>query len=216
MVEEAKDTEVPDTGVADTGLADTGVPDTKALVKKQRWETRQLATMAIFIAISVVFSFIELPLIPVPGLSLTYDPSNVPAMLGGFGFGAGAGSVVGVLATVLHGIFKADPVGAIMNIGAVLAYVIPAALIYKKFPSNKGLVLGLILATILSAVVMMLMNFFITPLYYGFPFETLYPILPWLLLFNLVKALINSVLSFLIFKSIGGMFKWNRKPALVE
>ena len=59
-----------------------------------RWNTRQLVTMALMCAIASLFSFVQIPLIP--GVSfLTYDPSLMPAMVCGFAFGPGAGIAVG-------------------------------------------------------------------------------------------------------------------------
>ena len=51
-----------------------------------KWDTRQLVTMALMCAIAALLSFIQIPLIP--GVTfLTYDPSLMPAMVCGFAFG---------------------------------------------------------------------------------------------------------------------------------
>ena len=61
-----------------------------------KWDTRQLVTMALMCAIAALLSFIQIPLIP--GVTfLTYDPSLMPAMVCGFAFGPGAGIAVGAV-----------------------------------------------------------------------------------------------------------------------
>jgi len=179
----------------------------KGALPRQRWETRQLATMALFIAIGVVLSFIEFPLIPgVPWLA--YDASNVPAMLGGFAFGPAAGCLVGTLSAILHGVMRGDPVGAAMNIIGVVSYVLPAALLYKRFKGTGGIIVGLVLGSVVSAVVVILANFVFTPLYFGGTVEDVMAILvPVLLPFNLLKVLINSVLSFVLYRSLRSFFE---------
>ena len=100
-------------------------------VNTNAWSTRQLVTMALMCALSAVFQFIQIPIIP--GVTfLTYDPSLVPAMVCGFAFGPAAGIVVGTIASVIHGLVLGEWVGSLMNIVATMCYVLPAALIYRK------------------------------------------------------------------------------------
>jgi len=174
----------------------------KSALPRQRWETRQLATMALFIAIGVVLSFIEFPLIPaVPWLF--YDASNVPAMLAGFAFGPAAGCLVGTLIALLHGLLKVDPVGAVMNIIGMVFYVLPAALLYKRFKGTGSIIVGLVLGSVVSAAVVILANFVFTPLYFGGTVEEVMMMLvPVLLPFNALKVLLNSVLAFVLYKSL--------------
>ena len=84
-----------------------------------KWDTRQLVTMALMCAIAALLSFIQIPLIP--GVTfLTYDPSLMPAMVCGFAFGPGAGIAVGAVAAVIHGLILGEWVGSLMNIVATL------------------------------------------------------------------------------------------------
>jgi riboflavin transporter FmnP len=127
-------------------------------------------------------------------------------MLGGLGFGGGAGSIIGVLATLIHGLLKGDFVGAFMNVTAVLAYVLPAAAVYKKFNSVGGSLVGLALGSVVSLVVVVLMNLWVTPLYYGMPFIAIFDMLPAIILFNAFKVLLNSILSFALLASLKPLF----------
>ena len=69
--------------------------------RKGHWSTRQLVTMALFVAIGVILSFIEFPLIPGTDF-LKYDASAVPAMIMAFAYGPASGCLVGVLTAGIH------------------------------------------------------------------------------------------------------------------
>lgn len=182
-----------------------------SLTNSNRWETRQLVTMALFTALGVILSFIEFPLLP--GISwLKYDASAVPALIGGFAYGPVAGCIVGVLGAIIHGVFLGDLWGTIINIAAVIAFVLPASLVYKRFKSLPGIIVGLIMSTLLMIAVCILMNLLITPFYLGVPLDAVIAmILPILLPFNAIKAVLNSIISALIFKSIATLLEGNKK-----
>jgi riboflavin transporter FmnP len=96
--------------------------------------------MALFVAIGVILSFIEFPLIPVADF-LKYDASAVAALLSGFAYGPVAGCVVGILIALIHA-FDGNIWGGIMNSGIIIAFVLPASFAYKylvKRPSQKAL-----------------------------------------------------------------------------
>jgi ECF transporter S component (folate family) len=169
---------------------------------RAHWETRQLATMALFIALGVILSFIEFPLLPGTDF-LKYDASAVPALLAGFAYGPAAGCLVGVLTAVLHG-FNGDFWGALMNIIIVVAFVLPASFAYKHSKSTVSTVIGLVISCIAMVAVALLANLVVTPIYTGWPIEAIIAIIPTILLpFNILKAVINSVLGFVLLKSLG-------------
>ena len=86
-----------------------------------KWDTKQLVTMALMCAIATLFMFVQIPLLPAAPF-LTYDPSFVPAMVVGFAYGAGPGAAVGALAIVIHALITGDWVGALMNLVAALLF----------------------------------------------------------------------------------------------
>ncbi len=176
-----------------------------------RWDTRQLVTMALLCAIGVLLSFIEFPIFPAAPF-LKFDASNMPAMVSGFAWGPTAGLAVGVIGAIIHGILFADFWGAVINIAVVAFFVVPAALVYKKKHTWKGAILGLILGTIFSVLMALLANILITPMYTGVPVEAVIAmLLPILLPFNLLKAVINSVLTIIVSKSISNLITPKKK-----
>lgn len=181
-----------------------------------KWDTKQLVTMALFCAIGVVLSFLETP--PIVSF-LRYDASNAPALITGFAYGPVAGVAVGVIAAVIHGIIAADFSGAVINILIVSAQVIPAALIYKKMHTLKGAIIGLVVGSLVSVAVALLANLGITSLYMStpeLPFEDAFNmvlgmIAPILLPFNLIKAGLNSVIALVVYKAISNLITPKKK-----
>lgn len=169
------------------------------------WSTKQLVTMALMCAIGVLLSFVEFPIFPAAAF-LKYDASAVPAMVCGFAYGPAAGLAVGIVGAILHGILMADFAGALMNILVVVGFVLPAALIYQRKHTFAGAGLGLIVSVICMVVMAVLGNLVITPLWLGAPFEAVVTmILPILVPFNLLKAVLNAVLTLVVYKAISNL-----------
>lgn len=183
-------------------MAATAAP---AMRNTNRWSTRQLVTMALMCAISALFSFVQIPLIP--GVTfLTYDPSIVPAMICGFAFGPGAGFVVGAMAAVIHGLIMGEWVGSSMNVLATLFFVVPAALVYRRMHTFKGGAIGLALGCVLATCGAILANLTIGVwFWYGTPDAIIPLILPALVPFNLAKTVLNSVLTMVVYKAVSNL-----------
>ena len=172
---------------------------------RRMWDTKQLVVMALFCALATLLSFIEFPLFPAAAF-LKYDASMVPVMVGGFAYGAGPGIAIGIVAAALHGLFLGDLPGAVMNMVVTVGYVLPAALIYQKMHTRRGAIVGLAVGSVCAIAMALLGNLVITPAYMGVPLESvLAMVLPILLPFNALKAVINSVLTLLIYKSISNL-----------
>ena len=170
-----------------------------------RWNTRQLVTMALMCAIASLFSFVQIPLIP--GVSfLTYDPSLMPAMVCGFAFGPGAGIAVGSVAAVIHGLILGEWVGSLMNIFATAFFVLPAALLYRRMHTLKGAIAGLVISVITATAGAILVNLTIGVWFYYGSADVIIPlILPALLPFNLVKTILNALLTLVVYKAVSNL-----------
>lgn len=186
-------------------------PDTYDFTNTNKWDTRQLVTMALMCAIGVLLSFVEFPLLP--GITwLKYDASAMPAMVCGFAFGPGAGLAVGIVGAIIHGILMADFSGAIMNILVVTGFILPAALVYRRKRTFKSGVVGLVLSAVAATIMAIVGNLIITPMWLGVPFDAVVAmILPILTPFNLIKAGINAVLTLIVYKSISNLITPKKK-----
>lgn len=170
-----------------------------------RWSTRQLVTMALMCAISAIFMFVQIPLIPAAPF-LSYDPSLVPAMVCGFAFGSGSGVAVGVMAIVIHALMTGDWVGALMNVVATLGFILPATALYARRRSFASAIAGLVLSVLAATVLSIVANLTIGVWFWYGSLDAIVPlILPAVLPFNLIKTVLNAVLTMVVYKSISNL-----------
>ena len=112
-----------------------------------RWSTKQLVTMALMCAISLVLTFVEFVIFPnVPFLKL--DVSLVPSAVVGFAYGPVPGIVVGLISAIGHAAITGNWVGAIMNVIVTIAFIAPSSLIYKRFHTFKGAIVSLVVGAL--------------------------------------------------------------------
>ncbi len=183
----------------------SAAPVSGSIKNTNRWSTRQLVTMALMCAIAALFSFIQIPILPAAPF-LTYDPSLMPAMVCGFAFGPGAGFAVGAVAAVIHGLILNEWVGSLMNICATLFFVVPAALIYAKKHTFAGAIAGLVVGCVVATVGAVAANLTIGVWFWYGSADAIMPlILPAVVPFNLIKTILNSVLTLVVYKAISNL-----------
>lgn len=172
-----------------------------------REKTVRLAKMGMLVAISVVLVyFIHFPIFPAVAF-LEYDPADIPILIGTFAFGPVAGVLLTIVTSVVQGVTVSAASGAygiIMHIIATSVLVIVAGVIYKFNKTRKGAVIALICGTAAMAVVMIGANLIITPLFMGVPRSMVWDLMPFIVGFNAIKAGINSIATFFLYKRISG------------
>ena len=172
-----------------------------------REKTVRLAKMGMLVAISVVLVyFIHFPIVPAVAF-LEYDPADIPILIGTFAFGPVAGVLLTIVTSVVQGVTVSAASGAygiIMHIIATSVLVIVAGVIYKFNKTRKGAVIALICGTAAMAVVMIGANLIITPLFMGVPRSMVWDLMPFIVGFNAIKAGINSIVTFFLYKRISG------------
>ena len=189
-------------GISGSGQQSASV---QAPQSKSKWTTRQLVTLSLMCALAILLSFIEFPIFPAASF-LKLDASFVPSTVMALSYGTPSGIMCAVACAVAHGIITGNWVGALMNIIASVVFILPAALIYSRMKSIKGMVIGFIVATVCLIVGASIANLIIDPIFYGMPFEAVSAlIVPAIAPFNLIKGVVLSVLSILIYKSIKGI-----------
>jgi len=158
--------------------------------------------MAIFVALGVLLSFLRFPIFPAAPF-LTYEPTTLPSIIGGIAFGPGAGLLIGILSITIQGLMIGDPIGAVMNLVVVIGFVTPLAIICRKEKTTPRLLIGLVTGSLISTIMVVPANLITIPLIYGGSMEDILPmVLPILLPFNILKAMLNSILGFTLFKSL--------------
>ena len=169
-------------------------------------QIRKLVVMALLASLSVVLVyFIHLPIIPaVPFLE--YDPADIPILIGALAYGPLAGICLTVVVSVIQGLTvsaASGVYGILMHIIATSTLVLVAGGIYRIFHTRAGGIAGLLFGTLAMGLIMMPANHFITPYFMGQPTAVVDALLiPGILPFNLLKAGINSAVTFLVYKTV--------------
>lgn len=175
-------------------------------------KTLQIAKIGMLAAISIVLVLlIHFPVFPAVSF-LEYDPADIPIILGTFAMGPAAGLILTIITSVIQGLTVSAAsswYGIVMHVIATGTYVIVAGLIYKKRKNRKTAIIALIAGILSWTLIMIPANLFLTPVYLqmvGVPAEAALPtvkaLLGWIILFNLVKTTINSVVTFLLYKRV--------------
>ena len=148
-----------------------------------KWDTKQLVTMALMCAMVV-----------------------------GFAYGAGPGAAVGALAIVIHALITGDWVGALMNLVAALLFILPAAILYKKMHTYKGAIIGLILGVVLATLGSIVANLTIGVWFWYGSADVILPLMiPAVIPFNLLKTILNSVLTLVVYKAVSNLITPKKK-----
>lgn len=176
--------------------------------KNRRISTRQLVSMAMLGAISIVLvAVIHFPLIPAAAF-LEYDPADIPILICAFAYGPLAGLLLTVVVCFIQGF--SGIIGIVMHIFATGCCVLVTGNIYKRNKTRKTAVIALILGALVQTAAMVLMNMIFTPLFMGAPLETVLALMiPAIIPFNVLKAGINGVITFFLYKSISHLMKGN-------
>jgi len=172
--------------------------------------TRKLTTMAIMIAVSVVLVyFIHIPIFPQVAF-LEYDPADIAILICGFAFGPLAGICVTVVASVIQGLTvsaHSGLYGILMHIIATSALVLTSSLIYRGHKSKKAAAFALLCGVAAMVIVMIPANLFITPYFMGVPRKLVVDLLGFIVGFNAIKAGVNAIITFILYKSISKLLK---------
>lgn len=167
----------------------------------------KLVILSILGTISLVLFFINFPLPFLPPY-LKIDFSDVPALMASLIFSPMAGVVVVAIKNLLYLAISGagDPIGVVANFLAGVMFVVPVGLLYHKFKGVKSVVSGLITGTIIMAVGMSVLNYFIIlPAYALFMGWDMSAYVKWasvifgVLPFNLIKGVIVGLLFLPLF-----------------
>lgn len=156
-------------------------------------------------AVSYVLMLLDFPLPGFPPF-LKIDFSDIPALLGAMIMGPGAGILIELFKNIIDvlttGSETGIPVGHMANFATGTTFILTAYFIYAHVKSKKGMTMGLIAATIVTALTMTVLNYIIfIPLYAKFMNFTLPKkmVISAILPFNLLKGIILSIVFFLLF-----------------
>ncbi len=197
---------------------------------KERSAARHIVMLSVFTALSyVLYMFVKFPLPGFPGF-LDMQISDMPALLAGFMLGPSSGAAVIIIKCLLKmPVSSTACVGEIGDILIGLAFVLPAAFIYKYRRTKKGAVIALVTGVLSSTAAAVLVNWLLLiPAYMKLMFDgswepllgLMRPLFPSItsatfyayylplsvLPFNLLRGIVCAILAFLLYKSLEKVF----------
>lgn len=175
--------------------------------KARAMDTRKMVVLAVMTAIAyMAMFFFRIPVV----LFLKYEPKDVIITIGGFMFGPLASLIMSAVVSLIEMVTTSDtgPIGALMNFIGTSAFACTASLIYKKIHSIKGAVIGLVSGTVFMTLIMLAWNYLVTPIYMGTPRDVVAGmLLPAFLPFNMLKGVLNSAITMLIYKPLSNIMR---------
>ncbi|MBR2770150.1 MAG: Gx transporter family protein [Solobacterium sp.] len=186
-------------------------------------DTRYFAKIAVLAAVAFVLMLVEFPLPFVPPF-YKLDFSETAVLIGAFAMGPLAGVIIEAIKIVLNILFTGTQtayVGEIANFLIGISFCLPASLIYQKYKTRENAVKGLAIGGLTMIIVGLLMNALVLlPAYsyfYHMPMDALIgmgtKLMPlihdrftFVLFatspFNLIKAILVSLITMLLYKRI--------------
>lgn len=192
-------------------------------------KTRKLTLIGIFAAISTVLMFFELPLPFMPPF-LKFDPSGVPILLASMLFGPSAAISVTLIKDLIHLLSTTTGgVGELADFLIMSSFSVVVGLIYRKRSDRKGVLLATLAGTATCAVVGALANRYLLIPFFSkmMPLEAIFAacaeinpainglnayILFGAIPFNLIKGLLLTVFTFLLYRKLEGFLKTYIRP----
>ena len=181
-----------------------------------------ITKISVLAVISALLMLLEFPL-PFAPAFYELDLSEIAVLIAGFALGPLAGVLTELIKVLLNLIMNGTVtafVGEISNFLIGISFVLPASLIYKHNKSLKGAVIGMAVGTLSLGIIGAVLNYFVlVPAYSKFlvPMDTIiamgHKVNPsinglWTLIlfatlpFNLLKGVICSVVTALIYKRV--------------
>lgn len=196
---------------------------------KKLFTTKNLVLMAIFAALAAVLMLLEFPLPFIAPSFYEIDLSEIPVLIGSFIMGPVAGVIMEAVKILLKLLIKGTStayVGDFANFVIGCCLVVPASVIYKRYKTKKGAFIGMLVGTVVMAVAGTIMNYFVLiPFYvkaYGMPLDAIIGmgakinslisnkwtfVLVCVAPFNIVKGVIDSLITALVYKRISTFIK---------
>lgn len=179
-------------------------------MKKQTLKLRSFVTVGMLSGISFILMLLNFPLPWFPAF-LQIDFSDVPALIAAITMGPVAGILVELVKNVLDWVYtgapEGIPVGHMANFVTGMLFIFPAYFVYKKIPSVKGLMIGLIISTIVMSIGMAALNYVaFLPMYtylLGMPqFDMYETVVLGILPFNIVKGILMFVVMTMLYRTM--------------
>ena len=192
------------------------------------FSAKKLAFIGMFGAAAAVLMFLEFPLPFAPSF-YKLDFSEVPVMIGAFALGPVAGFFIELIKILIKFIMKGTQtagIGEIANFVIGISFVLPDSIYYRAGKTKKRAAIGLVIGGATMVIAGCLINALVLlPAYsaaYGIPLDSLIAmgsainasvtdVFTFVIIcvapFNLFKAAVVSVITFLLYKRISSLIR---------
>ena len=194
-----------------------------------RSKVRTLAQIAMLGAVATVLMLFEFPIPFIAPPFYEMDFSEVPVLVGAFAMGPVAGIAIEAIKILLNFVINGTitaGVGELANFIFGCAFLLPAALIYRRNKTRKNAIIGMAVGTVVMTVAACIINALVLLPAYGADFgmpvdafvqmgtsinKAIDSLFTFAVLavgpFNLIKGIAVSVIVLLIYKSIRMILK---------
>lgn len=203
--------------------------ETKQVAKKNSWNARFLAGVAMLSAVAFILQYIEIA-IPIMPAFIKFDFSDLPALIGAFAYGPLAGVLIEFIKNLIHcAVSQSATVGELSNFILGAVFTACAGFIYKYKKNKKTALIGGIIGAVVMGLISIPSNYFVVyPFYYKayMPeevvlgmYQVILPsmksVLQCLFVFNLpftiVKGLLSTCITMLVYKPLSPILKGRNK-----
>lgn len=200
----------------------------EAVAVKKRLNVRYMVQIGMLGGVATLLMLFEIPLWFAPSF-YEIDLSEVAVLVGAFAMGPLAGIMIETIKILLNFILNGTVtagIGEFANLLLGISLVVPAGILYRRKKTKKGAAAGLLVGTLTMTLIGSLVNAFVLlPVYataFGMPMEALvgmgtavnpaitglgtfvlFAVVP----FNILKGIVVSVVTLLIYKKLSPILK---------
>ena len=165
-------------------------------------KTRNLAAAGMLCALAYGAAAVgRVPLV----LFLKYDPKDIVIAVGGLIYGPLTSFSIALAVSLaeMFTISETGILGCIMNVLSSCSFACTAAVLYRKKQTFSGAAGGLLCGWLCMVSVMLPWNYWIAPIYMGYPREAVAELLiPVFLPFNLIKGGLNAAVTIFLYRPV--------------
>lgn len=195
-------------------------------------KTKTIVEIGMLGAIATVLMLFEFPLPFIAPPFYEIDLSEVPVLVGAFALGPVAGATIELIKILINLLINGTTTAFVGEIGNYIlgcAFIMPAAFIYKQKKTKTNALIGMITGTIVMTVFGCFLNAYILlPTYaaaFGMPIDAIVGlgsaingkitnVMTFVVMavapFNIIKGVVVSIFTLLIYKHISPILKGNR------
>lgn len=174
-------------------------------MSKSKVDIKRITVISVLCALAYILTF----LLHFDLMFLTFDLKDAIIAISALMYGPLAGLISSAIVAIIEFITISDTgiYGLVMNFLSSAAFACTIGFVYKYRRTFSGAITGAVVSVFAVTAVMLAANLLITPFYMGVSRYEVAALIPTLLLpFNVIKSVVNSAVTMLIYKPITKAF----------